>query len=54
MIPAKELDLQFIKRAYNRRSWVYSKTVAPLEWDITLPQSKKPGSNQAKKYWKLQ
>ena len=36
MIPAKELDLQFIKRAYNRRSWVYSKTVAPLEWENHL------------------
>jgi ubiquinone/menaquinone biosynthesis C-methylase UbiE len=36
MIPAKELDLQFIKRAYNYRSWVYSKTVAPLEWSNHL------------------
>lgn len=36
MIPAKELDPQFIRRAYNRRSWIYSKTIAPLEWEYHL------------------
>jgi len=36
MIPAKNLDIQFVKRAYNHRSWVYSKTVAPMEWEYHL------------------
>jgi demethylmenaquinone methyltransferase/2-methoxy-6-polyprenyl-1,4-benzoquinol methylase len=32
MIAAKEFTSETIKRAYNRRSWVYSKTVAQMEW----------------------
>ena len=32
MIAAKEFTPETIKRAYNRRSWVYSKTVAQMEW----------------------
>lgn len=32
MIAAKEFAPDVIKRAYNRRSWVYSKTVAQMEW----------------------
>lgn len=36
MISAKEFDSQTIKRAYNRRSWAYSKTVAPMEWPYHL------------------
>lgn len=36
MISAKEFDPQTIKRAYNRRSWVYSKTVAQMEWTYHL------------------
>jgi len=36
MISAKEFDQQTIKRAYNRRSWVYSKTVAQMEWTYHL------------------
>jgi demethylmenaquinone methyltransferase/2-methoxy-6-polyprenyl-1,4-benzoquinol methylase len=31
MIAAKEYNSQELKRAYTRRSWVYSKTVAPME-----------------------
>ena len=31
MIAAKEFDPQQVRRAYNRRSWIYSKTVAEME-----------------------
>lgn len=36
MIAAKEFPPEVIKRAYNRRSWVYSKTVAQMEWSYHL------------------
>ncbi|HMZ07254.1 MAG TPA: class I SAM-dependent methyltransferase [Anaerolineales bacterium] len=36
MIAAKEFKPEVIKRAYNRRSWVYSKTVAQMEWAYHL------------------
>jgi demethylmenaquinone methyltransferase/2-methoxy-6-polyprenyl-1,4-benzoquinol methylase len=36
MIAAKEFTPDVIKRAYNRRSWVYSKTVARMEWTYHL------------------
>ncbi len=36
MIAAKEFKPEVIKRAYNRRSWVYSKTVAQMEWTYHL------------------
>jgi demethylmenaquinone methyltransferase/2-methoxy-6-polyprenyl-1,4-benzoquinol methylase len=36
MIAAKEFTPDVIKRAYNRRSWVYSKTVARMEWSNHL------------------
>lgn len=36
MIAAKEFNPEVIKRAYNRRSWVYSKTVARMEWGYHL------------------
>ena len=36
MITAKVFTLDVIKRAYNRRSWVYSKTVARMEWSYHL------------------
>jgi ubiquinone/menaquinone biosynthesis C-methylase UbiE len=36
MIAAKEFKPEVIKRAYNRRSWVYSKTVAQMEWSYHL------------------
>ena len=31
MIAAKEFEPQQVQRAYNRRSWIYSKTVAEME-----------------------
>ena len=31
MIPTKEYSTEEVKRAYNRRSWLYSKTVAEME-----------------------
>jgi demethylmenaquinone methyltransferase/2-methoxy-6-polyprenyl-1,4-benzoquinol methylase len=36
MISAKEFAPEVIKRAYNRRSWLYSKTVAQMEWSYHL------------------
>ncbi len=36
MIKANEYRPEMVKRAYNRRSWVYSKTVAPMEWEYHL------------------
>ncbi len=36
MIKANEYQPDTVKRAYNRRSWVYSKTVAPMEWEYHL------------------
>lgn len=33
MIAAKEFTAEVIKRAYNRRSWLYSKTIAQMEWE---------------------
>lgn len=33
MIAAKEFAPEVIKRAYNRRSWLYSKTIAQMEWN---------------------
>ncbi len=36
MIAAKEFTQETIKRAYNRRSWIYSKTVAQMEWSNHL------------------
>lgn len=36
MIAAKEFAPDVVKRAYNRRSWVYSKTVAQMEWPYHL------------------
>ena len=36
MIAAKEFDARTIQRAYNRRSWVYSKTIARMEWQYHL------------------
>jgi len=47
MIAAKEFPTEQIQRAYNRRSWVYSKTVAAMELSYhaeALEQAKvKPG-----------
>jgi len=31
MIASKEYSTEEVKRAYNRRSWLYSKTVAEME-----------------------
>ncbi len=36
MIAAKEFRPEIIKQAYNRRSWLYSKTVARMEWGYHL------------------
>jgi ubiquinone/menaquinone biosynthesis C-methylase UbiE len=36
MIDAKPLTPQRVKRAYDRRSWLYSKLVAPHEWPLHL------------------
>ncbi len=36
MIKAHEYQPQTIKQAYNRRGWIYSKTVAPMEWKYHL------------------
>lgn len=36
MIKAHEYQPQTIKLAYNRRGWIYSKTVAPMEWEYHL------------------
>jgi demethylmenaquinone methyltransferase/2-methoxy-6-polyprenyl-1,4-benzoquinol methylase len=36
MIKAHEYQPQTIKQAYNRRGWIYSKTVAPMEWEYHL------------------
>jgi ubiquinone/menaquinone biosynthesis C-methylase UbiE len=36
MIKANEYSPQTVKKAYNRRSWIYSKTVAPMEWAYHL------------------
>jgi ubiquinone/menaquinone biosynthesis C-methylase UbiE len=36
MIAAKEYDSQTVKRAYSRRGWLYSKTVARMEWSYHL------------------
>jgi demethylmenaquinone methyltransferase/2-methoxy-6-polyprenyl-1,4-benzoquinol methylase len=36
MIAAKEFDPQQVRRAYNRRSWIYSKTMAEMEWSYHL------------------
>lgn len=33
MIKANDYKPQTVKQAYNRRSWIYSKTVAPMEWE---------------------
>ena len=36
MISAREFAPHVIKQAYNRRSWVYSRTVARMEWPYHL------------------
>ncbi len=36
MIKAREYQPQVVKQAYNRRGWIYSKTVAPMEWEYHL------------------
>ena len=36
MIKAHEYQPQIVKQAYNRRGWIYSKTVAPMEWEYHL------------------
>ncbi len=36
MIKANDYQPQMVKQAYNRRSWIYSKTVAPMEWEYHL------------------
>ncbi len=36
MIKANDYQPQVVKQAYNRRSWIYSKTVAPMEWEYHL------------------
>ena len=36
MIKANEYQPQMVKQAYNRRGWIYSKTVAPMEWEYHL------------------
>lgn len=36
MIKAKEYQPQQVKRVYNHRSWIYSKTAAPREWTYHL------------------
>lgn len=36
MIKANDYQPQEVKRVYNRRSWIYSKTVAPMEWEYHL------------------
>lgn len=36
MIKAHEYQPQTIKQAYNRRGWIYSKTVAAMEWEYHL------------------
>jgi demethylmenaquinone methyltransferase/2-methoxy-6-polyprenyl-1,4-benzoquinol methylase len=36
MIKANEYQPETVKQAYNRRSWLYSKTVAPMEWEYHL------------------
>jgi demethylmenaquinone methyltransferase/2-methoxy-6-polyprenyl-1,4-benzoquinol methylase len=36
MIAAREFTQDVIKRAYDRRSWAYSKTVARMEWPYHL------------------
>ena len=36
MIKAHEYQPQVVKQAYNRRGWIYSKTVAPMEWEYHL------------------
>ncbi len=36
MIKANEYQPQTVKQAYNRRSWIYSKMVAPMEWEYHL------------------
>jgi demethylmenaquinone methyltransferase/2-methoxy-6-polyprenyl-1,4-benzoquinol methylase len=49
MIAAREFSTEQIKRAYNRRSWLYSKTVAEMERGyhlVALEQAKvQPGEN---------
>ena len=43
MIKANDYKLRTVKQAYNRRSWIYSKTVAPMEWEyhqMALDQAK--------------
>ncbi len=36
MIKAHEYQPQVVKQAYNRRGWIYSKTVAPMEWEYHI------------------
>ena len=36
MIKANNYQPNVVKKAYNRRSWIYSKTVAPMEWEYHL------------------
>lgn len=36
MIKANEYPSQVVKLAYNRRSWIFSQTVARMEWDYHL------------------
>lgn len=36
MIKANDYQPKTVKQAYNRRSWIYSKTVAPMEWEYHL------------------
>src|SRR5512138_39159 len=49
MIAAKEFTPENIKRAYNRRSWVYSKTVAQMEWSYHLAALDKAGIQNGEK-----
>ena len=36
MIEANEYAPKSVKRAYSRRAWLYSKTIAPMEWQYHL------------------
>lgn len=49
MIAAKEFKPEIIKRAYNRRSWIYSKTVAKMEWGYHLTALEKANIQKGEK-----
>jgi demethylmenaquinone methyltransferase/2-methoxy-6-polyprenyl-1,4-benzoquinol methylase len=49
MIATKEFDPQTVKRAYNRRGWIYSKTVAHIEWEYQLEALEKANIQPSEK-----